>query len=131
MVKGHWTSTIIWNRDQVIKIAIIDFSRYWEASLFSQFGHIVRCIKDVVCNHGNVLSYRFTNAFMREESILTPCQKSMLQLFQNNIPAYTVHQYSFILHQGWHIYIEGVSLFLILCSPCIIISIGYLQENEG
>ncbi len=36
---------------------------------------------------------------------------------------------SFIL-QGWHIYIEDVGLFLILCSPSIIISIGYLQENN-
>ena len=49
-----------------------------------------------------------------------------------NIPPYNVPycQYSFIL-QGWHIYIQGVGLFLVLCSPSIIISIGYLQENEG
>ena len=40
-----------------------------------------------------------------------------------------VHQHNFIL-QGWHIYIEGVGLFQILCSPSIIISIGYLQESR-
>ncbi len=37
---------------------------------------------------------------------------------------------SFTLQEGWHI-IEWVNLFLILCSPFIMISIGYLQENEG
>ncbi len=42
----------------------------------------------------------------------------------------SVIQYSFIL-PGWHIYIEGVGLLMILCSPSIIISIGYLQESEG
>ncbi len=38
---------------------------------------------------------------------------------------------SFTLQEGWHIYIEWVNLFLTLCSPSIMISIGYLQENEG
>ncbi len=34
---------------------------------------------------------------------------------------------SFTLQEGWHIYIEWVNLL----SPSIMISIGYLQENEG
>ncbi len=41
------------------------------------------------------------------------------------------HISSFTLQEGWHTYIECVNLFLILCSPSIMISIGYLQENEG
>ncbi len=49
-VNGHWTLTIASNSNQIITIAIIDFNRYWVATLFSQFGHIVRCINAVVCN---------------------------------------------------------------------------------
>ncbi len=42
-----------------------------------------------------------------------------------------VQYISFTLQEGWHIYIEWVNLFLILCSSSIMISIGYLQENKG
>ena len=44
---------------------------------------------------------------------------------------HTVHQYSFVLQQGWQAYTEGVGLFWFYAAPLIIISIGYLQENEG
>ncbi len=59
------------------------FNQYWVATLFSQVFHIVRCIKDVVCN---VLSNRFTRAFMHAESIQRinsyTLPESMLQLLQ-------------------------------------------------
>ncbi len=64
------------------------------------------------------MSYIFTSAFMHVESILTPCQK-VCYYSKHNIPPYylpycaSVGEYSFIL-QGWHIYIEGVGLFLVL-----------------
>ncbi len=62
---------------------------------------------------------------MHSESILTPCQKvwyNYSKIISLLIIYHTVHQYSFILQQWWHIYIEGVDLFLILCSPTIITS---------
>ena len=70
------------------------------------------------------MSYRFASVFMHAESILnTPCQKytttpKIISLLEPYIS-------SFILQQLWPIYIEGV--FLILCSPSIIISL-YLQK---
>ncbi len=47
-VKGHWTSTIVSNRDHILTIAI-DFIRYWVANLFNHLAMIVRRIEDVVC----------------------------------------------------------------------------------
>ena len=78
------------NRDYIITITIIDFNRYWVATLFNLLVIIiVRRLKDVVWY---ILSYRFTRAFMHAGSILTPCHKVCYNYSKNNIPPCTIHQ---------------------------------------
>ncbi len=92
-VKGHWTSTIASIRDQLITIVIIDFNRYWVAALFSQFGHIVKCIKKML-----FVMYWVTDLtvlFMHVESTLynTPCQKVCYNYSKNYTPLYIALSY--------------------------------------
>ncbi len=115
-VKGYLTSSIALNRD---------LNRYWVATLFSQFSHIVRCtcirscvkLQIYLCFHACTIN-----------SYILP--KSMLQLLQKQYPSlrFTILYISIALsYKGWHIFIECVGLLLIFYSPAI----GYLQENEG
>ncbi len=109
-VKSHWTSTIAWMRVHIITIAIIDFNWYWVATLFSQFGQIVSCIKDVVCNVFSYLPMQFLHL---AKKYATTTRKIISLL---------------IIYHTVHIYIEGIGLFLVLrspASPSIITSIYY------
>ena len=112
-VKGHWTSTIVSNRDHIITIAIyltnyfsvINGHIVWpgKVSFFSPF--LVWCTKDIVCYYWVIDLPVFS------------CTQNQLHLAKKYATNYYTPKWypslyhtpvALILQQGWQIYIEGV-----------------------